>query len=315
MDSQLISNLKHHLKLIAGVNTFSDALEYALLPPGKLFRPKLAINISLDLISDIFLDRTHIDRSLKNPSSGLSLVCSFLEYHHAYTLIHDDLPCMDDDDYRRGKPSLHKKFSESTAVLAGDALMLGSLELLSMIESLKVSDLRIICKLLGAKGLIYGQVLDMNAQADQALSLTLEIHYLKTAKLLQAALLLPLLSYKRLTLQHFYKLLRLGKELGIIFQLLDDLAEIGESEITAHEKLINPWLNHSINCHQRFELAFLRLKNILVSMPNTKEFCEDYLIQCRHKIAKNQKKFNENLDMLEIKILDLKPVMILLNSL
>jgi geranylgeranyl pyrophosphate synthase len=314
MDSLLISNLKHHLKLIAGNTHFSEAIEYALLPPGKLFRPKLAINLSLDLLPDIFINEELIERSLHNPLSGLSLICSFLEFHHTYTLIHDDLPCMDDDDFRRGKPSLHKKFNESTAVLAGDALILGSLELLGKIDSLKASDLSLICKMLGSRGLIFGQVLDMDANPSQSIERTLQVHYLKTAKLLQASLLLPLLAYRRSRFSTFIKLYRIGKDLGILFQLLDDLAEIGEGTITEHEKLINPWLNQTELCFKKFEQIFCRLSKKLSELSHTRKFCREYLVQSKNKLEHNKIKFKENSIILKIDKLDLKPVMALLDT-
>lgn len=125
----------------------AEIMDYAVLPAGKLFRPKLVEALSLDLSGTFTQDARHLG--------------SAIELHHAYTLVHDDLPAMDNDLIRRGKPSTHAKFGEWKAILTGDALLISSFEELMKITH---SELRSIHKLFswstGARGLILGQFLE-----------------------------------------------------------------------------------------------------------------------------------------------------------
>jgi geranylgeranyl pyrophosphate synthase len=263
LEKALLKNLNNHLsQLLPHHQSVKEIYEYAVLPPGKLFRPYLALHLYSDLL--ILAGRKNqstsssnllqlIEENLENPKNPLSLLCSFLEIHHAYTLVHDDMPCMDNDLIRRGKPSLHAHYSEVEALLIGDGLINLSYALLGDIlrfcdPAIPISQLKLIIpiftRLLGPKGIIHGQYLDIqngnqnhrqkneikndNKNEKENFEHVLNIHRLKTARLFQCALLGPLLIFKDTHLLDFSlwelgkSLYRIGDSMGVIFQLMDD---------------------------------------------------------------------------------------------
>src|SRR5690606_35073769 len=117
----LLQAIKTSLKSAGHHPELFKILDYAVLPAGKLFRPKLVEAIALDLGPQITQDHLHL--------------ATAVEIHHAYTLVHDDLPAMDDDQYRRGKLSTHAAFNEWKAILAGDALLIHSFNELNKIKN------------------------------------------------------------------------------------------------------------------------------------------------------------------------------------
>ncbi|WP_367605991.1 polyprenyl synthetase family protein [Legionella sp. W05-934-2] len=190
------------------------AIEYSLLSGGKRFRP-LLVYLTGELL--------HIDSKI------LNVIAAAVEMVHCYSLIHDDLPAMDDDDFRRGKPSCHKAFDQATAILAGDALSSWSIELLvtELSGHLPANTILLICKRLlkaiGVEGMISGQSLDLTVLASMAVTeLELEaIHQLKTGFLIQACILMvadliDLDDTKQQALQQF------ANKLGLVFQMQDD---------------------------------------------------------------------------------------------
>lgn len=254
--SLLEKNLKHHLELLKPTHElFHEVMKYAVLPAGKLFRPLLC--------ASSFADKKGLDQTieeLSNPMSDLSLCCSALEIHHAYTLVHDDLPCMDDDDMRRGRPSTHKKYGQWQAVLAGDALLHHSHTLLSKIRNKEIRKaLGFFNWALGAKGLILGQVYDLGGEIHESFENLLVTHVNKTARLIQTSLYLgswaaqPEIGYKETI-----KIMRFGEALGVSFQLLDDLSEATE-KLSEHELKVNPFINFQ-------DLAYTRLEKDLTKI-------------------------------------------------
>ncbi|MEX0798701.1 MAG: polyprenyl synthetase family protein, partial [Bacteriovoracaceae bacterium] len=139
-----MQNLENKLLTIFKSRVENDQLgqilEYAMFPAGKLFRPKLVLALAQDLgeaLEDHYL------------------LSAAIEAHHAYSLVHDDLPCMDDDNVRRGRPSVHKQFGEWQALLAGDGLINLSYQLLSEMSSPEAARIiRNFAQMMGAKGLI-----------------------------------------------------------------------------------------------------------------------------------------------------------------
>ncbi|MBP9674243.1 MAG: polyprenyl synthetase family protein [Bacteriovoracaceae bacterium] len=206
---EIEQNLEKDLESVVGIHGLN--YHYPLFPCGKLFRAKLIYALAQDLSGKINNDQ--------------KLFASFIEITHAYTLIHDDLPCMDNDDFRRGKPSTHKKFGEAQALLIGDGLQTGAYNLLARMSSHNLSKLlKIVTWCLGPKGIVGGQIADMEVQSKISFAEILRIHELKTSRLMQAALLGSFIlsdSPKPL----FKTLFKLGSELGILFQLLDDRQE------------------------------------------------------------------------------------------
>jgi len=199
----------------------SKAMLYSTSNGGKRIRPYL-INIFSN-ISNL-------------PITNSYNLAAAVECIHSYSLIHDDLPCMDDDDYRRGKPSVHKKFNEAQAILAGDSLHDIAFEILSNDKTHQDSKIRIkLVKLLssavGLKGLAGGQSLDLNFENKKInKSNILKMYKLKTAVLFSFCCAAPFImaneSKKNI---NFAK--RYGETFGLIFQIIDDyLDEIGNYE-------------------------------------------------------------------------------------
>lgn len=201
----------------------ADAMKYALLLGGKRIRPFLVYATG---------------RMLGASMNQLDYVAAAIEAVHAYSLIHDDLPAMDNDSLRRGEPTCHIAFDEATAILAGDALQAFAFETLTNATALsaeqKVRLVHALSHVAGAQGMCLGQSLDLISE-HKSVSLTeLErIHNNKTAALLSAALIMgficsPRYSDKQLEQQ----LARYGAAIGLAFQVQDDILDIeGESSV------------------------------------------------------------------------------------
>lgn len=201
----------------------ADAMKYALLLGGKRIRPFLVYATG---------------RMLGASMNQLDYVAAAIEAVHAYSLIHDDLPAMDNDSLRRGEPTCHVAFDEATAILAGDALQAFAFETLTNATALsaeqKVRLVHALSHAAGAQGMCLGQSLDLISE-HKSVSLTeLErIHNNKTAALLSAALIMgficsPRYSDKQLEQQ----LARYGAAIGLAFQVQDDILDIeGESSV------------------------------------------------------------------------------------
>ncbi len=205
------TELNNRVNNVTGVpERLLSAMKYSLLSGGKRIRPVLLLATNEMLggqVSDV------IDYAIA------------LECIHTYSLIHDDLPAMDNDDYRRGKLSNHKKFGEATAILAGDALLNFAYETLFNKKEFNATDL-IACKILGefsgSKGMIAGQTADM---FDVGLTGLSEVDYIvknKTAKLITAPLLIASIKNNN---AHYEKLKEVGEKLGTIFQITDDVLD------------------------------------------------------------------------------------------
>ena len=196
-------------------NIIDESIVYALEAPGKRVRPTL-----LYLVSDaLSLDLDHTDA-----------IAGALETIHTYSLVHDDLPCMDDDDLRRGQPSLHKKYNEATAVLAGDAMQSMAIEMLLDNQHFTEKQNNLLAKMLletiGSKGMILGQALDIEYESREANeSEILLMCELKTGVLIEFCFLAPLMIADATN----EKWKRLGKIVGISFQLIDDLLDLQET--------------------------------------------------------------------------------------
>lgn len=178
-------------------------------------------------------------RALNLDENTLDGIAVSIELIHTYSLIHDDLPSMDDDDLRRGKPSCHRKFDEATAILAGDALQALAFEILGRDQTLRAEPQRqaaIILELAracGANGMAGGQVLDLASLGKQISQKDLEeIHAFKTGALIQVSTVAPALLASA-TEEQTSVLARYGKLTGLAFQVFDDLLDVtGSSEIT-----------------------------------------------------------------------------------
>jgi farnesyl diphosphate synthase len=204
-----------------------EAVCYALLGPGKRLRPALVRLVCADLGGR--------DEEAEVPAAAIECV-------HAYSLVHDDLPCMDDDDLRHGKPTLHKAFDEATAVLAGDALHALAFEILSMPET--ASDPYVRADLVltlaaasGAGGMAGGQMMDIvAAHEDFDLHAVTRLQQLKTGALLGAAVEMGAIL-GRLSEEGRAHLRAYARDIGLAFQIADDLLDHEGDEAKAGKAL------------------------------------------------------------------------------
>ncbi|XP_030529438.1 geranylgeranyl pyrophosphate synthase, chloroplastic-like [Rhodamnia argentea] len=197
-----------------------EAMRYSLLAGGKRVRPVLCI-AACELVGG--------QESMAMPSA-----CA-VEMIHTMSLIHDDLPCMDNDDLRRGKPTNHKVFGEDVAVLAGDALLAYAFEHIA-VETKGVSSTRIVraifelARSIGAEGLVAGQVVDISSEGIAGVGLEqLEfIHIHKTAALLEASVVLGAIMGGGSN-EEVEKLRSFARCIGLLFQVVDDILDVTKS--------------------------------------------------------------------------------------
>lgn len=186
-----------------------EATLYALSGANKRIRPVLALETAT-------LANLQDDRAFA--------IAAAFECVHSYSLVHDDLPAMDNDDMRRGQPSCHKKYGEATAILVGDLLQGLAFELLTLAKLQPVA-INYFARAIAAQGMVSGQHLDMENHTTSVRRL----HRLKTGRLIEAALNLPLLTAKgSLTLAT----VRWGRGLGMLFQITDDIIDATSDSAT-----------------------------------------------------------------------------------
>ena len=215
---QIESLLENYINSLPD-STTKSAMLYSLTAGGKRIRPHLLYTV--------------LKGYSVNPEIGNPFACA-LEMIHTYSLIHDDLPAMDNDDLRRGLPTCHKQFDEATAILAGDGLLTYAFEVAA--SSNEDSDIVIKCisilsKMAGPSGMVYGQQLDLEAEnRDIDWNMLQRIHEHKTGCLLTAPLLMGCILAKHEEDIPAWK--KIGFSLGLAFQVQDDILDI---ELTAKE--------------------------------------------------------------------------------
>lgn len=197
-----------------------DAMRYSLLAGGKRIRPALVLEFCRLCGGDV--------------SKAVNFACA-VEMIHTYSLIHDDLPCMDDDDYRRGEPSCHKVFGYDIALLAGDALQSLAFEIIAKSELPSDRVARAVLSLskrCGVDGMVGGQVLDLaneNAKNDVEIELVKQTYLLKTSALIKTACELGCIAAGKYELLDNAEIF--ADNLGLAFQIRDDVLDvIGDSE-------------------------------------------------------------------------------------
>ena len=201
-----------------------EAMRYAVLGSGKRLRPLLAYAAGAAVDAR--------PRVLDVPACAVELI-------HAYSLVHDDLPAMDDDDLRRGKPTCHKVYGEAMAILAGDALQALALQLLAADPDLDVPAERrlrmtaLLAEAAGSRGMAGGQAIDLSAVGQQLSVAELEtMHNHKTGALIRASCLLGALSQQGVEQQALDALDEFSTAIGLAFQIRDDILDV-EGETTA----------------------------------------------------------------------------------
>ena len=199
--------------------TIYEAMEYSLFAGGKRIRPVLAVSVC-EMLGGKALD-------------VMPFACA-LEMIHTYSLIHDDLPCMDDDDLRRGRPTSHKVFGEGMAVLTGDALLNCAFE--TAIKFSQVSPevtldcLNVLSNASGTEGMIGGQVIDLENEGKKTEYSVLEnMHLLKTGALISAAAKLGAIC-AGVPNSDIFRVNEFAKNLGIAFQIKDDILDVEGNE-------------------------------------------------------------------------------------
>ena len=242
----------------------TSAMKYGLFPGGKKIRSKILIDFG-SLFS--------IDYKV------LITIGAAVECIHAYSLIHDDLPCMDDDIMRRGKPSTHIKYGESTAVLAGNSLLTLAFEMISD-ERFKIKDrnkvllIKKLAECSGHTGIAGGQELDLKYEKKRKrFSQIIDMQRKKTGKLFSfccfAAGLISGKSHKENT-----KLIKLGEDIGLLFQLADDFLDIkGKSKFTGK----------TVNKDKK------KGKSTIINLVGF-DYAYDYAINLKKKILRNLEK-------------------------
>jgi farnesyl diphosphate synthase len=191
-----------------------EAMQYAVLDGGKRVRPLLVYAAGALFDAD---------------AAELARAAAAVEMVHAYSLVHDDMPCMDDDALRRGKPTVHVQYDEACALLVGDALQAQAFEVLSqgrLDATRQLAMVRVLAKASGSLGMCGGQAIDL---ASVGLSLSLQdleqMHTLKTGALLRAAVLLGALAGKSLSADEVAALDQYSSAVGLAFQVVDDVLD------------------------------------------------------------------------------------------
>ena len=215
---QVLSNIE---SVIGQSNSIEIAMRYSALSKSKMIRAAL-----------IFAS-AESNKDLKKES--ILTLATAIELIHTYSLIHDDLPSMDDDDFRRGKESNHIKFGEANAILAGDALQALAYEIIvndsNLSSDLKVEAVSLLTNACGKNGMVHGQSLDIENESKKIDKSYIEkIHMLKTGMLIQCAVSLGQLGKKYD--KYYENFEKFGINVGLAFQITDDLLEVTSDKQT-----------------------------------------------------------------------------------
>ena len=253
---QVSTNIK---KAIGETNPVEVAMSYSALSESKMIRAGL-----------IFASGK-INENISNNS--LTTLASAIELIHTYSLIHDDLPCMDDDDFRRGKESCHIKFGEANAVLAGDALQTLAYEMvcndINLNPDEKISAIKLISLACGKNGMVYGQFLDIENESKKINKEAIEnIHSLKTGKLIECSVMLGQIGNNKS--QQNEILLKFSKKIGLAFQITDDILEVTSDEKTLGKNIDSDSKNK--------KSTYINVLGIDAAIKRSKELCESAML-------------------------------------
>lgn len=201
-----------------------NAIEYVSQSSGKMLRPLLCFASA---------------KTFGIPYKQALPYAMAIEAIHLYSLVHDDLPAMDDDNLRRGRPTCHTAFDEATAILVGDALQTLAFNFLAEAElpdNIKIQIIKALIKASGPQGMVGGQMLDIQASTSNGLPITLEaldhLHSLKTGALINAAVQCGLLLQTQPNLKTKTQLIEFGQLIGLAFQIQDDILDVTSSTET-----------------------------------------------------------------------------------
>ena len=209
------------IKTVGQSNLIEEAMLYSASADSKMIRAAL-------IFASGKINKCISDKSLLTLATAIELI-------HTYSLIHDDLPCMDDDDFRRGKDSNHIKYGEANAILAGDALQTLAYEIICDDSDLKpneiVEAIKLISMACGKKGMVYGQYLDVSSESKNLDEKTIEgIHKLKTGELIKSSVMLGQIGNEDKTKKEALE--SFGIKIGLAFQITDDILEVTSDKET-----------------------------------------------------------------------------------
>lgn len=250
--------LPFYINILQTPKILKDSMLYSLEAGGKRLRPILVLAV--------------LHTYNKPEEVGLATACA-IEMIHTYSLIHDDLPCMDDDDLRRGKPTNHKVFGEAIAVLAGDGLLTQSFSLITNDPNCSPEQkLRLISELIkasGAEGMVGGQVADMEGEAKRlSLNELQSIHENKTAKLLAYSIISGAILAEAPE-EDIEKLRKFSYHVGIAFQIRDDILDVEGSQ----DKIGKPVGSDTINEKTTYPS--------ILSMQGAKDKLQDHITEAK----------------------------------
>jgi geranylgeranyl diphosphate synthase type II len=198
-----------------------EAMRYSLLAGGKRIRPVLALGTA---------------EAIERPRSWVLPLAAAIELIHTYSLIHDDLPAMDDDDLRRGKPTCHRAFGEDVAILAGDGLYAEAFALLLSAQEAEPGNLiaaaRELASATGVRGMVGGQYIDVGGRAPEGADGLRRLHELKTGRLIAASIECVLLLAGSVDPGRMSSFRAFAGELGVLFQIVDDILDVTGSQET-----------------------------------------------------------------------------------
>lgn len=244
-----VNNTLTHWLAADDNNELVTAMRYAVFNGGKRLRPLLvyATGELLGLATE----------TLHTPAAAIELI-------HAYSLVHDDLPAMDDDDFRRGKPSCHKAYSEATAILVGDALQTLAFEILAsnpLLSSGKnLALIQCLSQAAGHKGMVLGQMHDCQAQKQNTNTDIESLHRLKTGALFSAALLMPYLCSDLHDDSLKISLKSIGLDLGLAYQIQDDIDDLNQGNDQNNPQI-------TLTCEKRRQGLCQKIINNIESLP------------------------------------------------
>jgi farnesyl diphosphate synthase len=250
-----------------------EAMLYSLFPGGKRIRPLL-----------VYL----CGEFLQVPMITLDMIAASIEFTHCYSLIHDDLPAMDDDDFRRGKPSCHRAFDEATAILVGDGMQAFATDILltNLPQSLPLTHVLAVTheliKASGPSGMVSGQSLDLSELTSSHVteSMLHTIHQLKTGKLIVACINMVLAASETATQHEASQLRHFGTTLGLVFQMQDDYLDKydekhhlgkGRASDSANDKTTFASIYGQDELRQAIDMHFEQTKLALLSLGSRAE--------------------------------------------
>lgn len=263
-NDQLDKIFTHYLKINkCPAPLLQQAMYYAVNNGGKRIRPLLVFATGLTLGATL---------------DNLTIAATAIELIHSYSLIHDDLPAMDNADLRRGKPSCHKAYNESLAILAGDALQPLAFQILAshtstLTDQQRLAMINVLSEACGMQGMVAGQVLDMeNIQSYASLK---EMHRLKTGDLIYASIKLGLLASPHQDAHTDSLLTSYARNIGLGFQIQDDLLDYESNTETlgkpqgmdlTNNKMTFPSVLGMKQTHEKVEMLFIEAKQQLNSL-------------------------------------------------